>query len=393
MKNNLLIRGGTVVTPQGLLKEGYVLIKDGKIVEIGHTYANGLSEDRVVTIDAGNKYVLPGFIDVHVHGGGGGDVMDGSFEALHSITQTHARYGTTGLLATTMTADVEPIHRCLDVVSQFIEQQPSSGAAILGIHLEGPFIHPKYKGAQNEKWIRSATVEELKKMVDSARGQLKWITMAPELVESDEIFEWLQSHNLVCSIGHSSAGYNDVCKCIRHGFSHVTHLFNAMPPLHHREVGVIGAALIRDELSYEVIADGIHVSPEALQMLVRSGTMNKMLLVTDAIRAAGLDEGEYELGGQPVYVKNGQARLQDDTLAGSVLTMNQAVRNMMKFTGIPLESAVSLGTLHPARKLGVDDRKGSIEIGKDADLVVTDEDFNVEMTFVQGNAVFQREGE
>jgi N-acetylglucosamine-6-phosphate deacetylase len=390
VNDSFIIQGGAVITPNGIIEEGSVWIENGIIAKVGHP--KGMPAEKIKQVDATNKYVVPGFIDVHVHGGGGGDVMDGTWDALNAMTRTHARFGTTGLLATTMTAEANRLTDCLAAVSRFMGERPS-GAAILGVHLEGPFIHPKYKGAQNEKWVRPATIKELTALVDSAQGQLKWITMAGELVESDAIFEFLRDHGIVCSIGHSGAQYHDVCRCIRHGFSHVTHLFNAMPSLHHREVGIVGAALLEDALTYEVIADGIHVSPEALRMLERSGTLHKMMLVTDAIRAAGLTEGEYELGGQPVYVKNGEARLQNGTLAGSVLTMNQAVRNMMKYTGISLESAVSLAAMHPAKKLGIDQSKGSIEQGKDADLLIIDRELNVEWTFVQGRMVYQRQGD
>lgn len=392
MKDSFLIQGGAVFTPNGIIEEGFVWVENGKVVEAG--YPKGMPTDNIKQIDATNKYVIPGFIDVHVHGGGGGDVMDGTFDALHAMTRTHARYGTTGMLATTMTAVIDQLIQSLDAVSRFMnEHEPTTGASILGIHVEGPYIHPKYKGAQIEKWVRSASLEELKGLVQSAQGQIKWITFAAELVESEEIFEFLKDQGIVCSIGHSGASYSEVCRCIRHGISHVTHLFNAMPPVHHREVGIVGAALLEDQLTYEVIVDGIHVSPEALRMLAQSGTLHKMLLITDAMRAAGLGEGEYDLGGQKVTVKNGEARLDNDTLAGSVLTMNQAVRNMVKYTGIPLEQAIMMASLHPAKKLGLDHVKGSIENGKDADLLITDCDLNVEWTLVQGKAVYQRHGD
>lgn len=390
MRETICIEDGLIVLPNRTIERGNVWVEHGKIMGIGNMDQNPNENTRL--INATGKYVLPGFIDVHVHGGGGGDVMDGSTNALDAMTQTHARFGTTGMLATTVTSSQKDLQRSVEVTASYMNNLPK-GAKVLGIHLEGPYIHPKYKGAQNEKWVRAASIDEIKALTDLAKGSIKWMTLAPELLSSKEITDYLRSLGVVCSIGHTSATYNDVCRCIRQGFTHVTHLFNAMPPLHHREVGTIGAAMIQDELTYEIIADGIHVSPEALRILAQSGTLHKMMLITDAIRAAGMGEGKYDLGGQDVFVTNGQARLSDGTLAGSVLTMNQALHNIMKFLNVPIEHAVEWASLRPATKLQMDDSKGSIEVGKDADLVVADTDLNVEYTLVEGTIVFAKAGD
>ncbi|GAB7388967.1 N-acetylglucosamine-6-phosphate deacetylase [Bacillaceae bacterium] len=383
-----IFQGGKVLLPDGLLEAGTVVVRGGKIVAVGETA--GAHTGRVIRFEG--KILVPGFIDVHIHGGGGGDWMDQSHAAFRKILSTHSCYGTTGLLATTITTPLDRLKECVSEIVSLMETQ-TTGPRILGIHLEGPYINPLWKGAHRADWIQTPRLADMEMLLDHSRGTLKWITLAPEGgEESEEILRYLSSRGVVCAVGHSDATYEEVCRCLNHGLSHVTHLYNAMRPYHHREPGIIGAALTRDELTLELIADGIHVSFPALQVAVKAKDWRKILLITDAIRATGMPDGEYELGGQAVTVKDGVARLQDGTLAGSTLTMNRAVFMMMKLAGLPFERAIQMASAIPAQKLGVDDRKGWIKEGYDADLLIVDESLHVYLTMVAGETVYRDKG-
>jgi N-acetylglucosamine-6-phosphate deacetylase len=374
-----------ILTETGILNSGTLVIEDGVIaaIEPEGTGAGG----RV--FDGGGGILVPGFIDLHVHGGAGCDFMDGSPEAVDTICRFHARHGTTGLLATTMTA---PLERIEQLVRFFSTPPASTGAAVLGVHLEGPFINPAHKGAQNEEWIQRASVESVKRLLAAAgEGLIKMITLAPELVGDDEVFALLKERGIVIAAGHTDLDYRGGCTCLGKGVSHLTHLGNAMRGLHHRDIGAIGLALENPELSFDLIVDGIHLSADFIRLLVRICSLDQISLITDAMRAAGLVDGEYELGGQTVRVTGMEARLPGGVLAGSMLTLDRALANLIAFTGLPLEQAVPLVTLNPARKLGLDRQKGSIAIGKDADLVLLGGDLTVRATWVGGRLVF-REG-
>jgi N-acetylglucosamine-6-phosphate deacetylase len=372
-----------ILTETGMVKGGTLVIEDGVISAIE---PNGADVGGPV-FDAAGGILLPGFIDLHVHGGAGCDFMDGSPEAVETICRFHARHGTTGLLATTMTAPLEQTEQLV----RFYRSQPTmSGAAVLGIHLEGPFINPAYKGAQNEEWIQPATVEGVERLLAAAgEGLIKMITLAPELVGDDEVFRLLNERGIVIAAGHTGLDYRNGCTCLKKGVSHLTHLGNAMRGLHHREIGAIGLALEHRELTFDLIVDGIHLSPEFIRLLVRICSLDQISLITDAMRAAGLADGEYELGGQKVHVKGMEARLPGGVLAGSMLTLDRALGNLMAYTGLSMEQAVPLLTLNPARKLGLDRQKGSIAVGKDADLVLLGSDYAVRATWVKGQLVYQ----
>ena len=368
-----------IVTEKGLEKTS--LTYDEKFVTIGKN-EEGLQE-------LPEEYVVvPGFIDEHVHGAAGSDAMDGTMEDLGKIANALASEGTTAFLATTMTQSPENITKALKAVKAYRELSPESGAEILGVHLEGPFISKDFVGAQPIEYVAKPSVEVFKKYQDASGDCVRIVTLAPEVEGSTELIKYLVSQNIVASIGHTNATYVDVKKAVEAGATNLTHTYNAMKPLHHREVGTVGSGLLFDELNCECICDGIHVSGPAIQLLHKNKPADKMTLITDAMRAKHMPDGVSELGGQVVIVKNGEARLENGTLAGSVLKMNNAVKNVMKFLNLPLEEVVKLPSQNPAKNLGVFDQMGSIKEGKRADFVILDKDLNVVQTVRNGKVIY-----
>ena len=333
--------------------------------------------------------VLPGFIDEHIHGAGGADAMDGTHDALATIAKTLVKEGTTSFLATTMTQSVENIKGALAAANEYMKN-PAKGAQLLGVHLEGPFISAKYKGAQPLEYVAKPSVETFDMYQKAAGGNIKIVTLAPEEEGAAELIAHLKEQGVIASIGHSGAIYDDVERAVKAGATHVTHTYNAQSPLHHREVGVVGSAMLFNTLSCELIADCIHVSVPAMRLLMKEKEWSRVILITDAIRAKGLGDGESELGGQKVFVKNGEARLADGTLAGSVLCMNRAIQNLVEKTKISLECAVSYATKRPALDLGIWNECGSIRKGKRADFTVLDSHYDVVMTIIGGEIVYHR---
>ncbi len=333
--------------------------------------------------------VLPGFIDQHTHGGGGSDGMDGANKDIRNIAETAAKEGTTTFLVTTMTQSVDNVTTALKAVKQYRSEPKSYGARVEGVHLEGPFIAPSHKGAQPLEYIASPKNEVFDKYNEASGNCIKIVTLAPEIEGMSEFIKHLHENGVVASIGHSSAKVTDVENAINAGASNVTHTYNAQSALHHREIGVVGSAMLYDELNCEVIADTIHVSVPALKLLVKNKPHDKISLITDSMRAKGLPDGESELGGQKVFVSGGEARLADGTLAGSTLKMNVAIKNMVEKVGLSLTDAVDLATLNPARMLNILDVAGSIKEGKRADFAVIDKDFNVLMTIRDGEIIYK----
>lgn len=368
-----------IVTEKGLEKTS--LTYDEKFVTIGKN-EEGLQE-------LPEEYVVvPGFLDEHIHGAAGSDAMDGTMEDLGKIANALASEGTTAFLATTMTQSPENITKALKAVKAYRELSPESGAEILGVHLEGPFISKDFVGAQPIEYVAKPSVEVFKKYQDASGDCVRIVTLAPEVEGSTELIKYLVSQNIVASIGHTNATYADVKKAVEAGATNLTHTYNAMKPLHHREVGTVGSGLLFDELNCECICDGIHVSGPAIQLLHKNKPADKMTLITDAMRAKHMPDGVSELGGQVVIVKNGEARLENGTLAGSVLKMNNAVKNVMKFLNLPLEEVVKLASQNPAKNLGVFDQMGSIKEGKRADFVILDKDLNVVQTVRNGKVIY-----
>ena len=335
-----------------------------------------------------NAVVLPGFIDEHIHGAGGADAMDATQEALSTIAKTVAAEGTTSFLATTMTQSKENILAAMRTVKEYRECE-RGGARLAGIHLEGPFISAAHKGAQPLEYVAKPDVAVFDEYNEASGGAIRIVTLAPEEEGAQKLISHLSEKGIVASIGHTGAKCADIEKAIGFGAKSVTHTYNAQSALHHREIGTVGSAMLFDELSCELIADTIHVSVPAIKLLAKCKPEGKLVLITDAMRAKGIADGESELGGQKVFVKNGEARLADGTLAGSVLRMNIAVKNMVEKAGMSLTDACDLATINPAKVIGIDDEAGSIREGKRADFAVLDDKFNVLYTVCGGKIIYK----
>ena len=332
--------------------------------------------------------VLPGFIDQHIHGAGGADGMDATIEDYETIAKTVAAEGTTSFVITTMTQSVENIMKAMQAVKEYREGE-HDGARVVGIHLEGPFIAPAFKGAQPLDYVAQPSVEVFKAYNEASGNAIKIVTLAPEVEGAAELIAYLTANGIVSSIGHTGAKCADIEKAIAEGASNVTHTYNAQTALHHREIGTVGSAMLYDELNCELIADTIHVSVPAMRLLIKNKPADKVSLITDAMRAKGIPDGVSELGGQVVYVKDGEARLADGTLAGSVLRRNRAVQNTVEKVGVPFTKAVDFATINPARMLGIDKETGSIAVGKRADFTVINENYDVLYTVSGGKVIYK----
>ena len=339
-------------------------------------------------LDATGCYVLPGFIDVHVHGGAGYDTMDGSVEGLATMANFFAQHGVTGFLATTMTAPHQEILHAVAAVGQW-EPQASNGARLLGLHDEGPYISLKFPGAQPAAYIRPPSLPEFAELL--AAGPVRMITLAPEVTGAAELMAMARQHGVVTVWGHTDATYEICVWAAERGITQATHTYNAMSGLHHRKPGVLGATLTIDSIYAQLIADNIHVHPAAMNVLARCKGVERTVLITDAMRAAGLPAGDYELGGQPVTVKDGSCRLADGTLAGSILTMERALANFMAASGLSLAAAWPATSRTPAQSLGLDHQLGALKPGYRADVVLLDAQLQVVATVVGGQVVYLRE--
>lgn len=357
---------------------------DDKIRQIGG-YVAGAEEIELPE----NAVVLPGFIDEHIHGAGGSDAMDGNTKDLAIIAETVAKEGTTSFLATTMTQSKENILKAMRAVKEYREAAGEQGARIAGVHLEGPFIAAAHKGAQPLEYVAAPDAKTFDEYNAACGNAIKIITLAPETDGALDFIRHIVAQGTVVSIGHTGAKYAEVKAAMEAGATNVTHTYNAQSPLHHREIGVVGSALLLEELYCELICDTIHVSVPAMQLLVKNKRADKLALITDAMRAKGLADGVSELGGQTVYVKGGEARLADGTLAGSVLRMNRALQNMVEKVGVPLTQAVDYCTINPARTLKMENEAGSIAEGKRADFAVLNDKFDVLYTVRDGKIIYK----
>ncbi|MBT2685357.1 N-acetylglucosamine-6-phosphate deacetylase [Bacillus sp. ISL-37] len=388
--NDLLLVNARILTEDGMIEKGYIYIKDGKIAETGLVSSLPQHQAEIIELPE-ESTVVPGFMDVHIHGAGGADTMDGTTEALTTMASILPEEGTTSFLATTITQDQKAITKALENAGDYIRHHNNPGKAeVLGLHLEGPFINESRKGAQPAQHIITPDIELFVKMQEASGNNIRLVTLAPEKENGFELIAYLAENGVIASVGHSDATYAQMDEAVKAGATHVTHLFNGMRGMHHRDPGVAGAALLFDELKIEMIADGIHVVPEMLDLSIRAKGTDGVILITDSMRAKCLKNGSYDLGGQEVRVADGKALLADGTLAGSILKMKDSLKNMMEFTGISLEEAVKLASENPARQLKVFDRKGSIASGKDADLVVLDHNHEVAMSFCRGVASYTR---
>lgn len=334
------------------------------------------------------KTVVPGFVDLHIHGAGGHDVMEGSAEALETITATVARHGTTSMVATTVTASEIETRDSVGGIARFIlnsnQFSPRELAAeIVGIHFEGPFISPARRGVHPKEWIVPPSLEFLSQMLKEARGTALILTLAPELPGALELITAAREAGLVVSLGHTDASYEQAVAAIEAGATHAAHVYNAMRPFSHRGTGVIGAVLTSSNVSTELIADGVHVDEAAMRMLIGLKTPERVILVSDAISATGMPDGKYRLGMFEVKVKDGVARNSEGKLAGSTLTLDRALRNIVAL-GVPLGSALRMVTANPAQQIGLRARKGVLAAGADADMVFFDEKLEVSGVMTRG---------
>jgi len=365
------------------IEKGSILIENGKIKEINPT---NFDSDNI--LDANGLYISPGFIDVHIHGAGGYDTMDGTVDALNTIAKTIVKHGTTSFTPTTMTVSTKAIQKSMRVIKQ-LKEEGTDGANVLGAHLEGPFVSPDAIGAQNPNYLLAPSISAYNEMVKDCEDAVVSITLAPEVDGAKELIEYLSERGVICSLGHTKASYEQAMEAIKCGACHSTHLYNAMTPLNHRAPGVVGA-IFDSDITTETISDGIHISYPSLRVAYKQKGTDKVLLVTDAMMACCMPDGEYSLGGQDVTVTNGAARLKSGSLAGSVLTLDKAVMNVYKNSNYPLNEVVKMASYNGAKHCKVDDHKGLIKEGYDADLILFDDDINIKKVFVSGKEVYSK---
>lgn len=394
MSSIIKIFNGKIITPFTIIPNGTVVIKDGKISEVT---GGNIEISDAVEIDAQGNYISPGFIDIHVHGGGDYDFMDGTVEAFLKIAELHAKYGTTAMLPTTLTSEVEELYVTLDNYKKAKEQN-KSGAQFLGIHLEGPYFSVNQRGAQDPRYIRNPDPKEYKEILAHSSDIKRW-SAAPELPGAIEFAHFMKSKGILVALGHTDALYEEALKGFENGFTLATHFYSCMSGVTRknalRYAGVIECGYLVDEMDVEVIADGIHCPPPLLKLIYKIKGTDHTALITDAMRGAGMPEGESILGsrhnGLKVIIEDGVAKLPDRTsFAGSVATTDRLVRTMVKKADIPVAEAVRMATATPARILGIEDKKGSLIKGKDADMLIFDEDIRIQTTIINGQIVYNR---
>ncbi len=377
------IINGKIVTPEAVV-EGKVLVYGEKIEGIIDAAPAGAE-----VIDAQGNYVIPGLVDMHIHGYLGEDASDGKYEGLKTMAEGVAKNGVTAFLPTTMTVSYDELRHAYGLIRKGMEESKTDtwmGAAIVGCNSEGPFINVSKKGAQAGEHVRVGDAAFLKEYQDVIRV----FTIAPEVEGNmDCIREIAADTNILISMGHTNANFEQAQAGIEAGVRHVTHLFNAQTALAHRDPGVVGAALLDNRVSTELICDCFHIHKGVFQ-LIANVKGDKMVLITDCTRAGGLEDGEYTLGGQPIFVKGIECRLADGTIAGSVLKLNEAVRNVLANTNLTINQVVNMASLTPATRIGLGDTKGSIEVGKDADIAIVDADINVQKTILGGRTIYEK---
>ena len=383
-----MILRGNIYTSEECIHNGYIKI-DGKTIAAVSVEPIAPQPDEPV-LDYAGHMIVPGFINVHIHGGAGADAMDATPEAVKAIAIDQARQGVTTFLLTTLSADRATLRQVLTSFRHILST-PLQGAQIAGIHLEGPFISIEKKGAQSEDGIRDYeslnTVDELQQFVELSGNTLRLVTLAPERQDAEALSRFATEHNIVVSLGHSTAGFEQTQQAIEWGARHATHTFNAMPPIHHREPGLITAVICDDRVYTEMIADGIHLHPAICSFLLKAKGEDKVILITDALRCAGMPDGDYALADQQVTKSGKYVYIRGkvgETLAGSILEMNRGVELLVTQAGYTLQQAIKAASTNPARALGLDDTKGSLAPGKDADIVVLTEDFDVKTVLLQG---------
>ncbi len=384
----------TAIVNALILRPGFPPVRGGVLISAGRIerlFPEGVAAPDFVAevIDARGNYLAPGFIDLHVHGGGGDDFNDDDGRKTVKIVNFLARFGTTSVLPTIATPSRTHLLETVARIASLCKSR-KVGDRVLGINLEGPYISIGKRGAQPLRFIRNPSKTEVAELLEAADGAIKIMTVAPEVRGAISLIKLLKRSGVIPAIGHTIADYDTTRSAIRAGLSYVTHIFNSYPPLHHRQPGAIGAILESDRLNVEILCDGVHLSPVIVRLIARLKPLEKLLLVTDGIAVLGRRVKKFTMGGREVIVDKNEARLPDGTLVGSMVPMNHALNNFMRFTGCPLPDALFLATANPARLLGLEDRKGDIRHGMDADLVIMDKHCMVKRTIIAGETVYRK---
>ena len=394
MSSTIKIFNGKVILPEKIIPYGTVLVKDGLITAVveGNIEVTDANE-----IDAKGQYISPGFIDIHIHGGGGYDFMDGTKEAFVKIAELHAKHGTTAMLPTTLTSEKEDLLETLDAY-EAANKINTNGSAFIGMHLEGPYFSMNQRGAQDPKYIRDPDPVEYKEILQNYSSIKRW-SAAPELKGAIEFGRYVSSKGVLAAIAHTDAVYEEVLNAFQNGYTLATHFYSAMSGVTRRNAfryaGVIESAYLLDEMDVEIIADGVHLPEPFLKLIYKIKGPSHTALITDAMRAAGMPEGESILGGLKnglsVIIEDGVAKLPDRTaFAGSVATADRLVRTMINVAGVSLLDTIQMITQTPARIMGIQDTKGSLQVHKDADVLIYDENISIDMTMVKGKIVYQK---
>ena len=381
----IALKGGKIVTPFRIIEEGTIIIEKGIITGLGKTSEIKIPKDFNI-INTGGRIICPGFADLLVHGGAGYGFADEDSGSTEKISQYFLEHGSTTILASLFAKPEKQLLTDLKRTADYIETHP--GSNIRGIHMEGPYLNKQFKGAMNQNYLWKPDVDSWNKIWEASKGHIRIMTIAPELPGAVEVMRAAAQAGVVLSIGHSTATYDEVLIAIDNGAAHVTHIFNAMQQFHHRTPGVILASLLHNELKIELIADTLHVHPAVIQLLLKLKGSSGIILVSDSIRAGGMHEGEYEFADQKIYMKGKKAFLADGTLAGSTLTLNLAVKNMIEAAGAKITEAIRMASLNAVKVLNLEHKKGILAVGKDADIVVLNSIYEVETTILGGKIVY-----
>jgi N-acetylglucosamine-6-phosphate deacetylase len=377
-----LIKNTRILLEDSVLYDHQVVIEDNLISRIISKEETVKDIDKV--IDGKNLYLSPGFIDIHNHGNSGFDTMDATQEALENMAKYHLSNGVTTFLAATMTNPKDKILKAAKNVADYMETQTEENSRLLGIYLEGPYFNILKKGAQPGQAIKDPDIEEVKEFIETSKNTIKVVSLAPELKGAKEMIKYLRNNDIKIAIGHSNSEYESANQAITLGATISTHLYNGMRAYTHREPGIIGACLTNSLLRTEIIADGIHLHKTAIEVAKLCKGCDNIILISDAMRAAGLEDGMYELGGQTVISKDGSARLLDGALAGSTLNLNLAVKNMINLFDTSIVNAVKMASLNPAKAIGLEEKLGSISAGKYADLLFFDDSVEIKHIIKDG---------